>query len=66
MTPEGKIQQRPNWIAGKRFGNSLKKLVERYPEGAPDRVAAAALLVPEEEVEGIWQRVVAKLRSFVR
>ena len=62
---EKKLREHPTWIAGKRFGHSVRRLLERYPEGAPDRVFAVALEVAEESVEEIYQGVMEKVRRFV-
>lgn len=51
-----------DFIALKRFDFSVTKLVEKYPNGVPEKLIAAALLMTEEEVEEMYQKVVAKLR----
>lgn len=51
------------FIALKRFDYSITKLEERYPDGAPDHVIAAALFITEEDVELQYQAIVAKLRA---
>jgi hypothetical protein len=66
MKPEERLNKDEDWIAGKRFGHSLRKLLERYPEGAPDRVFAAALVVREEHVDSIFQRVMEKFKKAAR
>jgi len=52
-----------DFVYSKRFGYSLKKLLERYPDGCPDRVIAAVLLITEDDVEAHYQRIVIKLRN---
>lgn len=56
----------PDYICMRRFGFSLKRLVERYPEGAPDSVIAQALNITEDEVARRYQNIVQVLRSSVR
>lgn len=58
-----KIENSPDWIAIKRFNYSLNKLLERYPDGVPDRIIAQALQINEEEVEIIYQKILSKLRN---
>lgn len=60
-----KLYTDPNYIALKRFGYSLEQLLQRYPDGCPDRVIAQALLIPEEEVEEVYQSIVQKLRDVM-
>ncbi len=60
-----KIIADPDFIALKRFDYSIKNLLKRYPDAAPDHVAAQALLLTEEEFETEYTKVVEKLKSLV-
>lgn len=55
----------PDFVSLKRFDFSLKKVMDRYPEGCPDHVIASALLVSEEEVPILYEQVVTKLRNLM-
>ncbi len=57
------IETDSDWIAIKRFDNSLKKLLERYPEGVPTRIICQALAMDEEQVEKLYQSVLEKLKA---
>jgi hypothetical protein len=61
-----KINTEPDYIYSKRFDFSLKKLIDRYPEGAPNRVIAQVLQMTEEEVEVLYQQLLTKLREKIR
>lgn len=61
-----KIAEDPDYVNIKRFGNSLNKVLERYPEGAPTKVIAQAMLMTEQEVEEMYQKVVVKLRRALK
>lgn len=61
-----KIVNEEDFIAIKRFDYSLNKMLERYPNGVPDRIIAQALLMDEEEVEELYQRVIVKLRERMK
>jgi hypothetical protein len=61
-----KIDTDPDFVHAKRFDNSLKILLEKYPEGAPAKVVAQALLLTEEEVEDLYQKAVVKLRRVMK
>lgn len=63
---ESMIDTDPDYIASKRFDYSLGKLLERYPDGCPDRVIAAVLLIEEREVEQYYTRIVEKLRRMMK
>ena len=56
----------PDYILLKRFGYSLKRLVDRYPEGVPDSIIAASLGCPEEDIEPRYQRIVSEIRKLLR
>jgi len=60
-----RIDGDPDFVNLKRFDYSLAKLLERYPEGCPDRVIAHALLVSEEEVEELYDIAVERLRELM-
>lgn len=60
-----KVETEPDFIALKRFDFSLEKLLERYPEGCPDRIIANALMIAEAEVEELYEKAVAKLRIIM-
>lgn len=60
-----KIYTDPDYIALKRFDYSLAKLLERYPDGASDKIIAQALKIEESEVEELYQEIVEKLRRVM-
>lgn len=61
-----KLDTDSDFIAVKRFDYSLKKLMERYPEGAPPKVIAQALMMTEDEVEELEQAVITKIREVLK
>lgn len=61
-----KLVHEPDYVFLKRFDFSLAKLVEKYPEGVPDRVIAQGLLLTEEDVREIYEHIVLKLRRTMR
>lgn len=60
-----RIAEDDDYIAIKRFDYSLKRLLERYPEGCPNRVIAMGLAITEAEAEELYQSVVKKLRDLM-
>lgn len=65
MSDQNKIMEDPDYIDIKRFDFSLKKLLERYPDGCPNRIIAKALDISEEEVEAKYEEIVQKLRTLI-
>lgn len=57
------VSSDPDYIALARYDNSLTKLLERYPDGCPDHVAAKALGLTEEEYQARYEAIVARIRA---
>lgn len=47
----------------KRLGYSLVRVMDRFPDGAPDRTIATALMMTPEDVERIYQDIIKRLRA---
>ncbi len=60
-----KLNTDPNFANAKRYDYSMRKLEERYPDGAPDNVIATALMIPEVEVEPALAKLVVKMRELM-
>ena len=58
-----RIRHDPNFVYLKRFDFSMEKLLDRYPEGVPNKLIAQALLITEEDVETIYNNIIEKLRK---
>jgi|WetSurMetagenome_2_1015567.scaffolds.fasta_scaffold44533_4 hypothetical protein len=59
------VETIPDFVATKRYGNSLAALKKRYPEECPTHIIAQALEIPEEQVEMRYQQVVANLKALM-
>lgn len=60
------LNTEPDFIYSKRFDFSLKKLLDRYPEGAPTKVIAQSLMMTEDELQELEQSIIIKLRQGLR
>lgn len=60
-----RLSEDEDYVYLKRFEYSLEKLLERYPEGCPDRIVAQALMMTEEQVQEMYQKVVVRLRELM-
>ncbi len=60
-----KILDDPDFINIRRFDYSLERLLDRYPDGASDRLIASALMMTEDEVSEFYEEVVEKLRTII-
>lgn len=67
ITPEQqrRLEQDPDYILLTRYDNSLKRLLERYPDGAPDRIIGQAIGMSELEVQEAYEAIVRKLRRMM-
>jgi hypothetical protein len=66
MTTEeaiNRINTEPDFVYLKRLDYSLARVVERFPDGAPDRTIAQALMITPEDVERIYQDIVQRLKK---
>ena len=59
------LEELPDFIAIKRYNNSLAELEKRYPENIPNHIVALALNLTEEQVEERYQQIVACLRQDI-
>jgi len=67
-TPEEmqvKIQDDPDFISLRRYGYSVNKLLEKYPNGVPDHIIADGLLMTEIELEERYKAIVTCLRARI-
>lgn len=60
------IHNDPDFIHLKRFEFSLKKLLAKHPEGVPDRIIAAALMLTEDDVAEMYEGIVSKMRTAMK
>jgi hypothetical protein len=62
-----KLNTDEGFAFAKRYDYSMRKLEERYPEpeGAPDNVIGVALMIPEDQVEPAYAKVVLKMRGLM-
>jgi hypothetical protein len=56
------INNDPDFIHVKRFDFSMAKLLERFPDGAPDRTIAQALMITPDDVQRIYDDIVERLK----
>jgi len=61
-----RIDTDQDFVNLKKFDYSLEKTLEHYPDGAPPKVVAQALMMSETEVEELYQRIISKLRSAMK
>ncbi len=65
MQPEALVRlvhEDPDFVNSKRFGYSLARVLERYPDGAPPHLIATLLMIPEDEISDRYDQIVNKLR----
>jgi hypothetical protein len=60
-----KILYDPDFVFLKRFDYSIDQLMERYPDGCPTRIIAQALMLTEDDVDELYERLVLKLRRLM-
>jgi len=58
-----KIEQEEDYIRCPKFSNSLQKFLAKNPDGVDDKTIARLLMIPEEQVEKLYQESVKMLRK---
>lgn len=55
-----------DFVFAPRYQNSVKVLIEKYPDGVPDRIIAQALQIDVSEVTEAFDRAIAKIKKQIR
>lgn len=55
----------PDFVCLPRYGGSLKRVLERYPDGVPDAMGADALQISVPDYQRIVTSAVEKLRTYL-
>lgn len=58
-----RIDTDEDFVVSPKHGNSLKRLMDDYPDGAPDNVICKALDMTPAELQTTFERAIVKLRS---
>lgn len=58
-----RIHSEDDYIRSKKFSNSLNKFLVKFSEGCEDSAIARVLMIPEEQVQAIYNEAVKKLRA---
>lgn len=58
-----KIMEEEDFIYCPRLGNSLRKLIEKYPDGVDDGRIQKILLLSEKELKNTYESAIKKLRD---
>lgn len=68
MTEEKKrkIAEEEDFIDYPKFKNSLKNLIDKYPNGVENDVIAKVLMLKQEEVEKIYQKSIEKIKKTLK
>lgn len=58
-----KIKEEEDYIDYPKFKNSIKKLIDKYPDGVDKEVIAKVLMMSEDEVAATYKSAIAKLQK---
>jgi len=61
-----KIAEEEDFIDYPKFKNSLKNLIDKYPNGVENDVIAKVLMLKQEEVEKIYQKSIEKIKKTLK
>ena len=67
MTDKNELQQKvlneEDYVRAPKFSNSLAKFVARNSDGVENATIARLLMIPEEQVEKIYEEAIVLLRE---
>jgi hypothetical protein len=52
-----------DYIHSPKYGNSLKRFMDHYPDGAPDSVICKALGITQQQLDDIYKTGILKLKE---
>jgi len=58
-----KVQTEEDYIRAPKYSNSLNKFVAHNSDGVENATIARLLMIPEDQVEEIYQEAIVKLRE---
>lgn len=61
-----RIAQDTDYVRCPKCSNSLTKFLQRNPDGVEDNTVARLLMIPEDQVEQVYQEAVLKLRESLK
>lgn len=60
------IKEDPDFIYSKRFDYRIDNVLERYPDGCPNKIIASVLMISENDVIRIYSETIEKLRNLMK
>lgn len=61
-----RINNEEDYLFSSRYAYSIKKLLNKHPEGVSVKFIANTLMMTEKEVEAIYARIIGKLQSILK
>lgn len=59
-----KIANKEDFVYSPKHSNSLKKILDRHPEGISDEKIQKVLLLSKEEFAEVYANILSKIREF--
>ncbi len=63
MEKNFRIEADEDFVVAPRFDNSLRKMLQKFPDGVEMKVAAKVLQMTEEQAKAIYDRGISRMRS---
>jgi len=58
-----RVIEEEDYVRAPKFGNSLSRFVARHSDGVENATIARLLMIPEEQVEKLYEEAVQMLRE---
>lgn len=57
-----RIDTERDFVALPRYGNSIQRVIDKFPNGVPEHLTARALRMSPRQLQMLWGRILRKLR----
>jgi hypothetical protein len=61
-----KIENDEDFVHCPKMSNSIKKIVDKYPDGVSNLYIAKVLMISEKEVEAMYENILVKIRTALK
>jgi len=61
-----RLETEEDFIHAPRYGNSIKTIREKYPNGCPDHLIASVMQQKEEEIQKRYLEIISCLREKMK
>ena len=65
MARDARLETDEDFIVSPKYENSIRKILEDYPDGVPPSVICKVMCITPEQLESIYKSALKKLKTCV-